>query len=100
MKFSMLGLLHHGLIQPRFLSLAVAGNMPAVTSDCLEGATSGSTKKETCFNGSSKAQDKEVEGKDKPTDRFEMLKVCDKLIEVKSNLVMNVLKHKFLDLCS
>ncbi|KAJ1690820.1 hypothetical protein LUZ63_014975 [Rhynchospora breviuscula] len=76
------GQLYHGFIQPCFPSLAVIGNRPAIASDCLEESTPGSTKRETLFQGNSKAQDKKVEGKDKPTDEFEMLKVCDKLIEV------------------
>ncbi|KAJ4788776.1 endoribonuclease E-like protein [Rhynchospora pubera] len=73
---------YHGFIQPCFPSLAVFGNRPAITSDCLEESTPGSTKREMLFQGKSTAQDKEVEGKDKPTDEFKMLEVCDKLIEV------------------
>lgn len=85
----MLGQLCHDFIQPYFPSFAVIGRVPTITSDSLEGSTSGSTKKETCFHGTSKAQDKEVEDKYIPTDEFEVLKVCDKLIEVKYNLIMN-----------
>jgi hypothetical protein len=85
MTFPMLGQLHHGFIQPCFPSLAVTGKVPAVTSDFLEESTSSLTKEETCFNGISNAQDEEVEDKDEPADEFEMLKVCDKLIEVKKN---------------
>lgn len=85
----MLGQLCHDFIQPCFPSLAVIGRVPTITSDCLEGPTSGSTKKETCFHGAGKAQDKEVDDKYIPTDEFETLKVCDKLIEVKSTLIMN-----------
>jgi hypothetical protein len=81
-KFPIVGQLNHGFIQPCFPSLAVSGNMPANTSDFLEEPTSTLTKKETCFNGISKAQNQEVEDIDEPTDEFEMLKVCDKLIEV------------------
>ncbi|XP_078177171.1 uncharacterized protein At4g37920 [Carex rostrata] len=76
------GQLCHDFIQPCFPSLAVIGRVPTITSDCLEGSTSGSTKKETCFHGTGKAQDKEVEDNYIPTDEFEILKMCDKLIEV------------------